>query len=195
MSAGRRLQSILIFLYCTALIVCFLCDLAINGRFTWSLIVLCALGIAFSVTTLPFFLRRRRLAVSALAVTVLLGCLLLACGRYAEPGWFVRYAAPIAAYPVVCAWLLLLAASLRPLHWFFRSALMSFVCGGALLTVNVWVAAVLDGEARSFGRYFITQFGAAGTGFWINGALSLGFFAYSVVGIVLGCIAAITKKT
>ncbi len=73
--------------YAVAIVVCFLCDLAIFHRLDWFWIVLTALMLAFSLTDLPLLLRRDRLSISMAAATGSLALLLLACRLYTGGRW------------------------------------------------------------------------------------------------------------
>lgn len=73
--------------YAAALVVCFICDLAIFHRLDWFWIVLTSLMLAFSLTTLPLMLRRSRLLICMGAATASLLLLLLACWLYVGGFW------------------------------------------------------------------------------------------------------------
>ena len=60
--------------YAAAIIVCFICDLAVYHTLDWFWIVLTAVGLGACFTDLPFLVRRNRLPVCLAAAT---GCLIL----------------------------------------------------------------------------------------------------------------------
>lgn len=141
--------------YAVALLVCFICDLAIFHTLDWFWIVLSALALAFCFTNLPFLLRRNRLVFSLAGATVCLLLLLLSCWLYlggwwivgglaitavclALPwGWWVcwRFAPRKAALPLGALWLSL---------WLFGllAAIWAFTGGGWLLSIAFPLAAV-----------------------------------------------------
>ena len=75
--------------YALSLVVCPICDLAINHTLSWFWIVLPALALSFCVTNLPWLVERNRLAICLGAGTVCLLQLLLACWFYAGGHWLL----------------------------------------------------------------------------------------------------------
>lgn len=73
--------------YAIALVACFICNLAIEHRLDWFWIVLTAIGLAFSLTNLPFRVKRDRLPICLGAATGWLLLLLLACWGYVGGHW------------------------------------------------------------------------------------------------------------
>ena len=74
--------------YVIAIVVCFICDLAVFGRLDWFWIVLFSISLAFCITNLPFLVRKNRGPVCMAAATGSLLLLLLACWGYAG-GWWI----------------------------------------------------------------------------------------------------------
>ena len=75
--------------YAIAVVVCFICDLAVFHALDWFWIVLTGCGLAFCFTNLPALVGRSRLTVCLGAATGCLFLLLLACWRYAGGWWIV----------------------------------------------------------------------------------------------------------
>ena len=75
--------------YAIAVLVCFICDLAIYHALDWFWIVLASVALAFCFTNLPFLMRRNRLAACLGAATGCLLLLLLACWGYAGGRWII----------------------------------------------------------------------------------------------------------
>lgn len=74
--------------YAVALLTCFICNLAVGHRLDWFFIVLTSLLLAFSLTSLPVFLKRERAVISLSAATGSLLLLILTCGLYTGgAGW------------------------------------------------------------------------------------------------------------
>ena len=73
--------------YAVALLTCFICNLAVGHRLDWFFIVLTSLLLAFSLTSLPVFLKRERAVISLSAATGSLLLLILTCGLYTGGGW------------------------------------------------------------------------------------------------------------
>lgn len=174
--------------YGLALLTCFICNLAVSHTLSWFYIVLASVAITFSVTNLPFLLKKHKLVLSALAVTALIYLLLFVCNVYTQGDWLLRYAYPIAFFPILFFWLILAAAAPKKINWFFKSAVISLLCGVLILTLNIWIDVVLSGNTGSFAEQLLTQFSPTGTSFFINGLISLCFFAYFFIGTILGII-------
>jgi len=79
--------------YAAALVVCFICDLAIFHTLDWFWIVLTALMLAFSLTCLPALVGKNKLPVCLGAATGSLFLLLLACWLYTGGLWVIGGAA------------------------------------------------------------------------------------------------------
>ncbi len=73
--------------YAIALVVCFICDLAIFHTLDWFWIVLTALALAFCFTNLPFRVTRNRVPICLGAATGCLLLLLLSCWLYVGGPW------------------------------------------------------------------------------------------------------------
>lgn len=73
--------------YAVALLTCFICNLAVGRRLDWFFIVLTSLLLAFSLTSLPVFLKRERAVISLSAATGSLLLLILTCGLYTGGDW------------------------------------------------------------------------------------------------------------
>lgn len=89
--------------YALSLVVCPICDLAINHTLSWFWIVLPALALSFCITNLPWLVERNRAAVCLGAATVCLLLLLLACWRYAG-GWWILGGLAVTAVSLTLPW-------------------------------------------------------------------------------------------
>lgn len=74
--------------YATAIIPCFICDLAINKGLTWFWIVLTALLLSFSFTNLPSLIKKHKLILLPLSMFLSLCILLGTCCIYIKGNWF-----------------------------------------------------------------------------------------------------------
>lgn len=74
--------------YIVALIPCFICDLAINGKFSWFYIVLASLILAFTFTNLPKIIKKHKLILLPLFEYLALCLLLAVCCIYTGGNWF-----------------------------------------------------------------------------------------------------------
>lgn len=74
--------------YALALISCFICNLAINKGLTWFWIVLSALLLAFTFTSLPKLIKKHKLILLPLSMFLALSLLLGVCCIYTNKDWF-----------------------------------------------------------------------------------------------------------
>ena len=74
--------------YLVALLVCFICNIAVNKTLSWFWIVLAALILAFSFTNLPGRIKRHRLIFIPLSMYASLCILLAVCAIYTRGDWF-----------------------------------------------------------------------------------------------------------
>lgn len=77
--------------YVIGIFTCFICDLAINHKLSWFLIVLVGILISFSITSLPFFLENDRYRVLKVAfiVTILIYLLLFVINYVNLSDWLL----------------------------------------------------------------------------------------------------------
>ncbi len=181
-------HGIMLALYGIALLTCFICNLAVGHTLSWFFIVLCSIGMGFCITNLPFMLKKHRLVLSAASVTVLLYLLLFVCNAYSHGHWLLRYAYPIVTYPVLLVWMMILVAKIRGLNVFYKLAVISLICAIAAVTISSWVSVILYGSPRSFGYYFLTQFGPRGHSYTGNAFVAIFFLACFIIGLILGMV-------
>ena len=118
--------------YAVAIVVCFICDLAIYHTLDWFWIVLASVALAFCFTNLPFIMRRNRLAACLGAATGCLLLLLFACWGYAG-GWWIIGGLAITAVCLALPWGWWAV-------WRFYGKHVPPLCVGLL---SVWVFALL----------------------------------------------------
>lgn len=195
MLARKILSIVFAGIFGVALIVCFICNLAISHTLSWFFIVLCGVGIAFSAINLPLSLKSHRLLWATVGCTIFTYLLLFTCNLLAHGNWFWSIAVPIATYPVVFAWLTVLTFKLHRVNWWYRSAIFGILATILAITMNPWVYAILDGGISNFGKYFVLQFTLPeGISFIGNVILALVTLAYTIVGLSLGYAYAKRKK-
>ena len=192
--AKNLYQWITLSAYAIAILTCFICNLAIEHTLSWFFIMLSSIGLGFAIFNLPFLLKRYRLVIPAMVASLLIYLLLFICDIYTKGAAPFRVSSKIATYPIVIAWVMILTITWRGLNWFYKSAILSLIIGVTNVTMNVWIDAVLSGNTGSFLTFFKTQFDSTGSNYFINGIIALCFFAYFVVGMVLGTIALVRRK-
>lgn len=133
--------------YLIALIPCFICDLAINHKFTWFYIVLAALLCAYSfVPTFTFFFKRGKLLAFSGTSFLSICLLLLTCAAYTSTMFWLPTACigVLMGYILLFVPILLSGTALR--RWRFMIAVAA-VCALTiviLLSIYTWQAFMLD---------------------------------------------------
>lgn len=89
--------------YASAILACFVCNLAIFHTLDWFWIVLTSIMLAFSFTNLPALVTRHRLPICLGAATGSLFLLLFSCWFYAG-GWWILGGAAITAVCLALPW-------------------------------------------------------------------------------------------
>lgn len=91
--------------YIIALITCLICNLVIDHTISWFLIVLVSLGISFSITNLPFYLKKDKYVVAkvSLVVTILIYVLLFVINLVLDGNWLFK-AFIIASFELILLW-------------------------------------------------------------------------------------------
>lgn len=195
MNAKQIISTVFLGIYGVALLVCFICNLAISHTLSWFFIVLCGLGIAFSAINLPLILNKHRLVFAAAGSTVFTYLLLYVCNLLTTGKWFFPYAFPIATFPIVFLWMMIAVLKLKGLNWWFKWAIDAALLGLMTLLINPWIYSILDGGLATFGNNFVLQFtfpeGLANLG---NVIMAFCFFIYAIVGISLGATSQKRKR-
>lgn len=92
----KRYQYTLIFLYGLSLLICLICNIAVQHTLSWFFLVLTSELVAASLTLLPVLAERKAGMVTLGGFTLSLLLLLLTCGIYTGGAWF-----PVAAVSVL----------------------------------------------------------------------------------------------
>ena len=142
--------------YGIALVVCFICNLAVNHTLSWFFIVLASVGLAFSVTNLPFLLKKYRILVSSIFVTLFLYLLLYVCCLYTDGDWLFSIAYPIATFSIGFVWLIIITASYLRINRAYQISIILFLTGIFMSTINPFINYWTDGKSNSFFTY-LTQ--------------------------------------
>lgn len=75
--------------YGISLVACFICNLAIDHTLSWFFIVLTAEMTAFTLTSLPFLLKKNRGLITLISFFITLTLLLWVCSLYTGGSWFL----------------------------------------------------------------------------------------------------------
>ena len=140
--ARRRKMAALIFsaTLLTAAVICMICDLSINGRFTWVVYPVSSLLYAWIVVMPPLYIPRQRIFTALLSVSVFTLPFLLVLSQAVGGGWFLPIAVPCTLASLAWTWVVYLTAVTSKNGWY--AAAMGFLCVLPLdLCIDVSVAA------------------------------------------------------
>jgi hypothetical protein len=114
--------------YLISLIICFICNLAINKGLTWFFIVLTAEMTAASLTLVPFLFKEKRLLGVTISFLISIGLLLLSCADYVNGDWFyISYFAIIMGFIILVMPLLLFKVKIPSLLGEHKTVLFLFL--------------------------------------------------------------------
>ena len=85
--------------YAITILTCFIVNLAVSGTLDWFFIVLSALVLSFSFTSLHQYIKKYRLVLIPLSMLVSLAILLMTCAIYTKGDWFF-----VAMLSVILGW-------------------------------------------------------------------------------------------
>lgn len=131
--------------YLIGIIICFLCNLVIEHKLSWFLIVLLGILISFSITSLPFYLKKNkyRFCKISLIVTMLV-YLLLATINYVNNGNWLLDSFLISTFVFVFLWIIILICTLTKIALYYKISLSLFVLAFIAVFTNQFCAKVLD---------------------------------------------------
>ncbi|MCQ2387545.1 MAG: helix-turn-helix domain-containing protein [Clostridia bacterium] len=88
--------------YSVAILVCFICNIAVNKTLSWFFIVLSSILLSASFTTIPQFIKKERLIVIPLIELGSLILLLLVCNIYTRGNWLL-----VALFPIILFYIII----------------------------------------------------------------------------------------
>lgn len=188
----KSLQIILCSGYGAALIACFICNLAIQHTLSWFFIVLSAILLAFSITTLPALLKKHRVLAAFGSATVLTYLLLFVCSLYTGGDWFFSFALPIASISMAIPWSVMALLKYARLCWQLKTGLIVLIMGLFTAFVNPIIDALLGNELTSYLWYLdLTVWKGP------NLANKIVFYVLTLAGLaatVIGCVAEVRGR-
>ncbi|MFT4143835.1 MAG: helix-turn-helix transcriptional regulator [Mobilitalea sp.] len=85
----KVLRNVQILLYGLTLLICFICNLAVQHKLSWFFIVLTSVLVSMSLTLLPVMVTKKKGLITLGAFTGSLSLLLLTCNIYTGGNWFL----------------------------------------------------------------------------------------------------------
>lgn len=142
-----KVAAVLMGIYTAALLigvfVCALCDVLMNGRFTWSLIVLAACALGWGLVAPFYYMKKRKIFWSAVAITLLLPLLLwtVAVIDPQSAAWFPQPAILLAGIWMGLMWIAVLLHTFTRMNKWYIAAIVIFLCA----PLNWYTNALLNG--------------------------------------------------
>ena len=128
--------------YGTALLTCFICDMAINHGLSWFYIVLVSVMLSFSITNLPVILKRHKTVISAASATLMTYLLLYICCPYQA----LSFAFTVATVSLAFAWLILAVIKYLRVNPAYKAAVLLILSGAAVSVGNPLINMLLYGS-------------------------------------------------
>lgn len=142
-----KVAAVLMGIYTAALLigvfVCALCDVLMNGGFTWSLIVLAACALGWGLVAPFYYMKKRKIFWSAVAVTLLLPLLLWTASVIDPLGaaWFPQPAILLAGIWMGLMWIAVLLHTFTRINKWYIASIVIFLCA----PLNWYTNALLNG--------------------------------------------------
>ncbi len=142
--------------YLIALIICFICNLAIDHKMSWFLIVLTSIGISFSITNLPFYLKKDkyRMAKISLIVTILIYMLLFIINLVSNGNW-VFQAFVIATFEFILLWLGIVICTFIKIDKYYKVSIALILLSICTAFTNPFCEKILNIVSQSDNTYNI----------------------------------------
>lgn len=137
-------------IYGVTLLVCSICNLATSHTLSWFFIVLTAIAVAFSLTSLPLMFEKNRRLITLIGFFISLNALLLVCCIYTRGNWFlVSFTSLLFSFAVVFLPYVLRSIEL-PQALCSHKALICFFADTLLLFVMLWMCSLYQNYMNQF---------------------------------------------
>ncbi len=131
--------------YLIGIIVCFICNLIINKTISWFLIVLVSIAISFTITTLPFLLKKSKckLIKVSLVFTMLTNLLLLTINYVNKGDWLID-SLIIASFCFSILWVDILIISFVKINKYYKISISLILLGLSTIISNPFCNNILN---------------------------------------------------
>ena len=131
--------------YLIGIITCFICNLAIDHKLSWSLIVLVGDFMAFTITSLPFYLKdnKYKLCKISAAMTPLVYLLLFTL-NYIYGGDWLLGSFLIASFALIFWWICVLVCTFTKIALNYKIAFCLLMLAVVTIPMNPFCAKVLN---------------------------------------------------
>lgn len=158
MSRGQKIYEYTLGGACIiTLVMCFICNLAVERRLSWFYIVALSLLLAFNITHLPLLLKRYRWTLSFIAVTLSIYAVVIASICLYSSTNVLRQSLIITTYPLLFLWLAFGVCHLKQVNAVMKSSFVVLILGIMVSTINTLISSIWETSAGSFsgGRYVL----------------------------------------
>ncbi len=131
--------------YLIGIITCLICNLVIDHKLSWFLIVFLGILISFSITSLPYYLKNNkyRFCKVYLIVTMLIYLLLFTI-NYVNNGNWLLDGLQIASFVFVFLWVIILICSITKIALNYKISISLFILSFITVFTNQFCAKVLN---------------------------------------------------
>lgn len=142
--------------YIIALITCLICNLLIDHKISWFLIVLVSIMLASSLTNLPLYLKKDKYIVAKVSfvVTILIYLLLFVIALVSGGNWLLKSFA-IATFELLLFWLGIIFSTFTKLDRFYKIAINLLLLSICTIFTNPLCERVLNIPSNSNNIYNI----------------------------------------
>lgn len=135
--------------YVVSLVACFICNLAIDHTLSWFFIVLTAEMTAFSLTSLPFLLKKNRWGITLISFFISLTLLMWVCSLYTGGSWFLVAFVSVLLGMVILFFPFAVRDIRLPGALSSHKALLCFAVDTVLLVVLITVCSIYTGTVET----------------------------------------------
>lgn len=141
----KWLFKIINFGYLIGIITCLICNLVIDHKLSWFLIVLIGILISFSITSLPFYLKNNkyRFCKISVIITILVYLLLFTINYVNHENWLLD-SFLIASFVFTFLWITILICTFTKIALYYKISINLFIISCITVFTNQFCAKVLD---------------------------------------------------
>jgi len=141
----KWLFNIMNFGYLIGIITSFICNLVIDHKLSWFLIVLLGILISFSITSLPFYLKDNKFKLCKISLTVTaLVYLLLFIINFVFNGDWLLGSFLIASFVFIFLWLIILVCTFTKISLYYKISISLLILAFITIFTNQFCAKVLN---------------------------------------------------
>lgn len=131
--------------YLIAIITCLICNVAIDHKLSWSLIVIASIAVSFSLTNLPFYIKDNKFkATKVSAIFMILVYLLLITINFVNKDSYFFSSSLIASFEFIFWWLIVIVWSFLKIDKLKKTSLTLLILSFSVIYTNPVVSIILD---------------------------------------------------